>query len=242
MRAPSVRAEAERSVFHSQFDFAEARWERVSDQDADIQVYRWRPADKELFAFRGEGDVDAPLPRIVGVIADHSRQKEWVPDLGESRLVERISALERIQYLHFKTPFIIKDRDFVVGTQANFDSTTRTMTLDFASIEDPRVPPTDKIRGKILHGQYLLQALGDGSKTRVTIQVYLDPMGSVPKWLVNATQVGFPRRALRALRDQVTKDDVKEHPLARAAMDGKFHSQTEMLAWLKTHELGAPFN
>ncbi|MCC7443047.1 MAG: hypothetical protein IT285_15545 [Bdellovibrionales bacterium] len=239
--APRLKAVAERAVFQSNFDFAEAKWERVSNEDADIQVYRWKAPGKDLFAFKGVAIVQAPMPRLVGIIADTQRQNEWVPDLGEARMVEQVSALERIQYLHFETPFVTKDRDFVVGTRASFEADTRTMLLDFASTVDPRLPKTDKVRGRILRGQYLLKALDGGESTQVTIQVYLDPMGSVPHWLVNATQVGFPRRTLTALRKQAQKDDVREHPLARAAMNGLFRTPTELQAWLNANPAASTF-
>jgi len=56
-------------------------------------------------------------------------------------------------------------------------------------------------------------------KTGGTLKLsdYVDPKGTVPRWIVNMFQKSFPRQTLKALRKQASRDDVGEHPAVKAA-------------------------
>jgi hypothetical protein len=71
------------------------------------------------------------------------------------------------------------------------------------------------VRGEITNSSYKLEVLGDGSKTRVTVQIMADPKGSVPKWIVNLIQKSWPRTTLQRLAAQSAKADVVEHAYYR---------------------------
>jgi hypothetical protein len=154
---------------------------------------------------------------------------EWVPDLIDVRIVQHVSAIERVQYMLFATPFIVKDRDFVISTRAHFDPETLVMRIEFHSVLDERAPETENVRGRVVAGEYLLEPLDEGEKTRLTTQVYLDPRGSVPRWIVNRTQRSFPMKAISALRERCAREDIQDHPLVRAVLDGEIESEAEAM-------------
>jgi len=196
--------------------FRGAEWEKVSDRDG-IVVSRWERPGADLFAFKAEAVVDSPIAKVANVILDTDRQKEWVPNLGEARRVREISPTSRVQYLHIETPFVVKDRDFVVKGQAEYKPEEPSLFLHFASTEDEAAPPTNKVRGEIHASSYRLEPIEGGAKTRVTLLVNVDPKGTVPRWIVNLFQKSFPRQTLKALRKQASRDDVGEHPAVKAA-------------------------
>src|SRR3990167_5153436 len=133
--------------------FRDAKWEQVSDRDG-IVVSRWERPGADLFAFKAEAVVDAPIAKVANVILDTDRQREWVPNLGEARRVREISPTSRVQYLHIETPFVVKDRDFVVKGQAEYKPGEGKLFLHFSSTEDEAAPPTNKVRGEIHASSY----------------------------------------------------------------------------------------
>jgi len=210
------------------FDFTQAEWEALKEQQG-IQTFRWRPAGHDLFAFKGIGVIDAPIAKIATLFEDWRRLTEWVPDLVDARLVRRVSAIERVQYMLFATPFVLADRDFVINSRAHFDSETHALRIEFHSVLDQAAPETKNVRGRIVAGEYLLEPLDGYAKTRLTMRVYLDPSGSVPRWIVNRTQRSFPRKTISALRERCAREDVQDHPLVRAVLDGKIESEAEAM-------------
>jgi len=196
--------------------FQSARWERVSDEDR-VRIYRWDSPESPIRAFRAIAEIDAPIARVVSVITDTARLKEWMPSLSEARMLKEISPVERVQYTHIKTPFVIKDRDFILHGRAQFDSAQRAIVLRFSSADPSKfgLEPlkTDFIRGEILESSYRLSPIDQMKRTQIEFLVQVDPKGSVPKWIVNLFQGIYPRKTILALRKQAMRPDVVDHPL-----------------------------
>lgn len=201
-------------------DFSKAKWEKHSDDDG-VRVDIWEVPNSPTFAFRAEGEIEAPVGKVASVLIDLTRRKEWNSDVGEARTLRQISATERLDYWVIETPFVIKDRDFVLHTKAEFDVPNNTLFLKFHSTDDPAMPETSRVRGKIHNSYYSLTPSPDGKKTKVVFLVHVDPMGSCPKWIVNMFQKGYPHRNLTALRKQVMKPDIGEHAQVKALFETK---------------------
>lgn len=191
--------------------FAHANWEKIRDDDG-IQVYRWGPPHSELFAFKGSGVIDAPLPRLATVLLDAERRHEWVPNVIESRLIRVISPLERIEYIALKTPPVTSNRDFVYDGKASWSAERQELTLSFTSVEDPAVPETKMIRGKTQDSTYRLTAIDGGKKTLLECRFLVDPRGNVANWIVNYVQRNLPFNAISGARKQVLRTDVVVSP------------------------------
>ncbi len=210
------------------FDFTQAEWEELKEKQG-IRTFRWRPPGRDLFAFKGIGVIDAPIARVATLFADWTHMVDWVPDLMEARIIRHVSAIERVQYMLFETPFVVKDRDFVVRTRAHFDPETHVTRIEFHSVVDENTPETENVRGRIVAGEYLLEPLEEDEKTRLTLQVYLDPKGTVPRWIVNRMQRSFPTRTIGALRERCAREDFPDHPLVRAVLDGEIDPEAEAI-------------
>lgn len=199
-------------------DLSHAKWEKLREDDG-IRVYRWDVPDSPLFAFKGEAVVDAPIARVASVLIDSSRRKEWVPNLIECHIVRKISPRERIEYTAISTPPFTKDRDFVFRGRAEFIEKTRELVLHFTSVEDPAAPETNMVRGRVMDSTYRLRPVEGGKHTFVEYRVHIDPRGSVAKWMVNMVQKNIPFNTLEAIRRQVAKPDVVDHPEVKALFE-----------------------
>lgn len=189
-------------------DFSKAKWEEI-DNDEGIKVWSWEPKGSDLFAFKAVGEIKAPIAKVASILSDMPRLKEWTPDLGGAKAVAKISDSERIEYYHVETPFIMKDRDFVLYIKAKWDKETKEFSYNFKSIKDKRFPKTDYVRGVIHASHFLLKATAEGKKTQLTYLVHVDPKGSVAKWIINLFSKGHPWDTLEAVRKQAKKKNVK---------------------------------
>lgn len=194
------------------------KWEPISSEDG-INVWRREVEGNPLVIFKGDAVVDAPIAKVANVVYDLSRDSEWVADVLESRVVELISPTERIEYNRTGAPWPIKDRDFVFHAKLEIDATKKRLVYSMDSIADKRAPEDESkaVRGELRNSTYVLDAV-DQAHTRVTVEIECDPKGSIPKWVVNLVQKGWPRKTLEGIRAQAAKADVVELALVADAL------------------------
>jgi|GEM_PF-497236 len=201
--------------------FEGTNWE-FQGEDEGIKTWRSQVEGSPLVAWKGEALVDAPIGKVAQVLADTSRKTEWVHKAAAAENIRLISPLERIEYNRTETPpLIMKDRDFVFHAWTELDRPKKEVRIFFNSVLDPIKPETDKyVRGRLIKSRYVLTQEDGGAKTRVVVEIHLDPMGSVPKWLVNVFQKSWPFRTLSGIRKQVAKSDVPEIKAIKAFFEG----------------------
>ncbi len=201
--------------------FEGTKWEFQGENEG-IKTWRSQVEGSPLVAWKGEALVDAPIGKVATVMADTSRKTEWVHKAAKAENIRLISPLERIEYNRTETPpLIMKDRDFVFHAWTEMDRLKKEMRIFFLSVEDPLKPEDSKyVRGKLIKSRYVLTQEEGGAKTRVVVEIHLDPQGSVPKWLVNLFQKSWPFRTLSGIRTQVAKADVLEHKAVKGFFDG----------------------
>lgn len=182
-------------------------WEKIREEDG-IFVYRKEVEGSPLVAFRGDGVVEAPLPKVALVQMNLDRVPEWVERMKESRVLEVLSDKDFLTYSHLGAPPLVSDRDFVNRIEIEYDAPSR-IKFNMHSVDDPKAPPTAGVRGRLLHSSFELTALSP-DRTRVVCEIHADPMGSLPKWVVNKFQKGWAFKTISQLRKQVQKNDLYE--------------------------------
>jgi hypothetical protein len=219
--ADSLPPLPEASLKTEPLSFEGTAWE-FQGEDEGIKTWRSQVEGSPLVAWKGEALIDAPIGKVANVLADTSRKTEWIHKAAKAENVRLISPLERIEYNRTETPpLIMKDRDFVFHAWTELDRPKKEARIFFLSVEDPLKPEDSKyVRGKLIKSRYVLTQEEGGAKTRIVVEIHLDPMGSVPKWLVNLFQKSWPFRTLSGIRKQVLKTDVLENKTVKAFFDG----------------------
>jgi hypothetical protein len=195
-------------------------WEKLGDDDG-IAVYRREIPGSPIIAFKGEGVIDAPTLKVASIIVDTSRATEWVDSLVEARTLRHVSETEYIEYDHVGTPFVMKDRDFVIDCKLDFDPAQKKVALRFHSVTDPLAPTTSYVRGELMSSAFVLTALDHGAKTHILAEIHCDPRGSVAKWIVNWFQKSWPHSTIMRLRAQAAKPDIVEQPRLKQVLTEK---------------------
>ncbi len=203
------------ALFSSQALFADAsapkapQWEKFGEDDG-ISVYRREEPGSPIIALRGEGVVNAPILRVASVIADSKRAPEWIDKLVENKTVRKLGEGEYVEWDHIKTPPILTDRDFVFVIKLELSPKEKQVSFNYHSVYDSGAPKTDFVRGEFKFGTFRLTSIDGGKKTRVLAEVLADPKGSVPNWIVNMFQTGWPHQTIVSLRAQSAKGNIKD--------------------------------
>jgi len=186
-------------------------WELVGDADG-VRVWRRQVSDSPVLAFRGAAEVPVPIGRLVGLLADSTRSTEWVDLLAESRRLRESGAFESVLYNRYDLSWPVQDRDYVLQRVLSFDPDARVVTAAYRSIEDSAAPLQDCcVRAETDPTSWRFTQLGP-SRTRVEVEVFTDPKGSIPAWLVNVVQSDWPRNSIRRLAERAAAPDVEPHP------------------------------
>lgn len=205
------------SIVHASTD--EAGWEQIKDSDG-IQVWRKELKDSPVVAFRGAAVVDASIAKVAQILSDTSRKLEWVAKIKEAKDIRTVSPTERIEYNHTGTPWPITDRDFVFSAKVEGNREKGQLMVLIKSVEDPLMPETKNVRGKLYGSLYTLTSIEGGKKTKVMVEIHADPMGSIPKWVVNLFQKSWPSKTLEGIQKQAAKKDVPELAVVNAFFEG----------------------
>lgn len=164
-------------------------------------------------------------PRLLAVITDETRAPEWAEDLVESRKIQTLSPWEWIEYNHFGTPFIIRDRDVVNRVKVEIDARTRSARVIQNSVETPLLPLTRHVRADLIRAEFRVSAISP-KQTHFDGEILIDPKGSMPKWISNLFQRSWPRSTLERLRAQAAKADIRvpEHYLRALSGEPQKHT------------------
>ncbi len=195
-------------------------WEKIDDDDG-IAVYRREVPGSPIIAFKGEGVINASILRVASILVDSARATEWVESLVEARTLRHLSETEYIEYDHVGTPFVMKDRDFVIDCKLDLDPAAKKAALRFHSVADPLAPQTSYVRGELISSAFALTALEHGTKTQIVAEIHCDPKGSVAKWIVNWFQKSWPHSTIMRLRAQAAKPDIVDHPRLKQVLTEK---------------------
>jgi len=71
------------------------------------------------------------------------------------------------------------------------------------------------VRANAYRTYWRLEAL-PGGRTKAEVEVFTDPMGLLPSWLINLIQADWPSNTLIGLHKRATQGDLKPHPDAAA--------------------------
>ena len=195
-------------------------WETLRSEDGIVSARREVPGSA-FVAFRGEGDVDAPLLRVGSVLVDIDRGHEWIDSVADARVLRRVSRTEYITYSHVATPPTMSDRELVMDVTLEADAAKKMLVVRMRSVDDPSAPKSKYVRADMEESTFTLTASPDGARTHVVAEVHCDPKGSVASWIVNWFQKNWGISTIRSLRRQVPKPDVTVHPELKALLDEK---------------------
>jgi len=176
------------------------------DKVHDIAVYT-RPYEGSTYPeVRASGTVCATLPQLVAFVEDVAAFEQWIPDTAEARLLDRPTPRTQIYYIRTSMPWPVKDRDMIYRlsetTAFRHGWPTDSSPAISVAIEGlPEYLPVDThaMRMKGVSGRWTFDQTGD--RTRIDLDMHIEPGGGVPAWLARQRIVGTPTRMLANLKE-----------------------------------------
>lgn len=184
-----------------------SNWEVTGNKDG-VESFRREIPGSAIIDLKGIGTIDQPLWKVAASLLDTARAHEWVDSLEKSSVARIIDRNTYIEYNHVRTPFFMKDRDFVSLVKISVDRNKKTFSLSYEPTEEEGLGKKNHILGEINPGFFQLTAL-DKEHTLLSGEVHCDPKGAIPKWLVNFFQSDWAHDTIVALRSQAAKSDVR---------------------------------
>lgn len=184
--------------------------------------FKWKVASKKngMTIFKAEKHESGLVPikvetvfpyqpsRVLAVIADTDRKTEWVPDLRFVKSIAGTSEYDKTEYSIYDSPWPFSDRSFLVRIQSIINKKEKSLTIKLNSVESKDVPlNSDLIRGFTYNGDVILKNDGNG-KAYFQVMFLTDFKGSIPKWIVNMVQLGWPKKMIKRLKKQIEREDI----------------------------------
>ncbi|WP_298893822.1 START domain-containing protein [uncultured Psychroserpens sp.] len=180
--------------------FSQNEW-HLKKEDNNIKIYTRDASNSDLKEFKAVTTINTASKHILEELLTAPEYYENCKP-NTSYYVKELDKNQHVFYAHKDLPWPIKDRDIVtLLTVKIIDSTTIKLTLESLPDELPKKDKT--IRVKKLMGHWLLEEI-DG-KTRVTQQLFLNPEGSLPPFVVNSLLIKGPYKTFKDLHKTVAQ-------------------------------------
>ena len=189
----------------------------VEDKDVCVKVEKQDVPDSPLFAFRGEAELKVELGVMAAVLLNDAIGTEWVDLMSVSEEIRRESENVKLVHQGYDLPWPVQDRDYALWEEAHFDHENRVFTLRFKSVEDSAIPVAPGfIRAEAYTTFWRLSAIPNSDLIKVEVEVFTDPKGTLPPWLVNLIQRTWPRNTIVGLYRRSIQGDIAAHPKAES--------------------------
>src|SRR5258705_2379459 len=164
---------------YSQYD-----WKFVKEKDG-IKVYESKTQTSNYKAIRVECTITGTYDKLISLLNNVSRHKEWVYNNKISYVLKRNSAYDLYYYTETSLPWPMSNRDAIIHLTMKRDSLDRFLQISAMGLPKNIPEKSGKVRvPRTMVSWYVTKP------TATTIHIVYsfdaDPGGSLPAWLVNS--------------------------------------------------------
>ncbi len=142
------------------------------------------------------------LSSVVTLIDDTPNHLNWVYANKTSKVLKRIDKSTTVCYGQTDLPWPVSDRDFIALVHISQDSITKEVDIISESKPDYIKETEDYIRLKNFRAVWRLTPEIEGL-VRVEYELYIDPGGNIPTWLINMTIAKGPYKTMRNMQMEI---------------------------------------
>ena len=178
-------------------------WHLESSSDG-IALYSGPASETRVVPLKAVMTIPGTIEEVSVVLEDISRRGEWISNFSQSVLLERPNDYEQTEYLRVDVPWPAGDRSAVVRVRVIVSDDLRRAVIAAESVESPLASKLPKlVRAQVYASTFQMTQVGP--RVEVVALVFIDPCGSVPKWIVNYFTRRGARVTLTGLRRQVAR-------------------------------------
>jgi hypothetical protein len=187
------------------FAFAPARsqseWE-LKKSESGINVYTRYTPTSQLKEVLVKNTVKSSLSAIVALLLDTKNYPNWIYACKEEKTLKVVSDKEQYQYQVVKIPWPFSNRDLVIDFKISQDSLTKVVTIASTCSPDFTSHQLGCIRVEHFQSTYTLTPV-PGGNVQVEFEMFVDPGGSIPDWLINDNIVRAPYNTTVGMIDEL---------------------------------------
>ena len=148
--------------------------------------------------------IPGTIEDVALVLEDMSRRGDWISNFGQSVMLERTNDYDQTEYLRVDLPWPAEDRSAVVRVRVTVSDDLARAVIAAESVESPLANRLPKLVRAQVHASTFQMTQLPG-RVEVVALVFIDPCGSLPKWIVNYFTRRGARTTLSGLRRQVSR-------------------------------------
>ncbi len=177
------------------------QWELKTNKNG-VKIYVRNVPDKNFKEFKGVVSIKAPLNSIFNYVKNAGNAPLWVDGVSYAKILKS-SGNEYYSYEQIDMPTPFQKRDLVVKNTIK-RLNDREIKIILRSVPDYYPQNNDFIRIQETYGFWLFKQTDDKT-TEVVYQIYSDPAGNLPAWLVNKFITTKPYQTLLNLKNHFEK-------------------------------------
>jgi hypothetical protein len=188
---------------HTHIAIDDATWRLESSSDG-IALYTGSVPGVGIVPLKAVMTIPGTIEEVSLVLEDLSRRREWVSNLGGSVLLERTNDYDQTEYLRVNVPWPAVDRSALIRARITVSDDLERATIAAESVDSCAADTLPRlVRSKVYASTFQMTQKGD--HVEVVALVFIDPRGSIPKWIVNYFSRRVSRATLSGLRRQVAR-------------------------------------
>lgn len=182
-------------------------WELRRNENG-IAVYTRKLSDASFKQIKVECELPGTTSQLVNVLKDVVHHPNWVYATQKSTLLKKKTDNNYIYYTETDMPWPVTDRDLVAEAIIYPVTKSGQLRMEIKSIPDYLPVKKGFIRIPYSVAVWEISPL-PGNKLKINYTFSVNPGGSVPAWLVNASVATGPYNTFMKLRDILRKSQVK---------------------------------
>ena len=179
--------------------FGQGNWE-LKKKGEGVEVYTRKAAVGNIKEIRVLCQLDATEAQFINMLKDIPGYSEWVFSNKKSYILKTVAPDKIIYYTQCKLPWPIKDRDLI--TELNIEPSPQVLNVNVKCLPQYLPKNTDYIRVPYSLAKWKVTLMAD-NKLNVDYTFSVDPGGSIPSWILNATMAIGPYNTFVKLKDLI---------------------------------------
>lgn len=186
------------SNINSTFNYSQNDW--ILKKDANnIKIYTRISKESNIKEFKAITTVKTPVSNLVAVLNDVESYPLWMSDVKTVKTLKQVNNKERYDYYEASLPWPFKNRDIVLHHLLTEDFNTGVVEISLTGKPDYISQKSGIVRVLSENGIWRFTPKENGA-TEILYQVFANPGGELPVWLINMFVVEGPYSTLNKLK------------------------------------------
>lgn len=187
---------------------AQDKWTLSTSQEG-IKVYTRPMENSSIKAVKVSCNLEATTTQLLAAIMDIQTCSEWVYHSKKNVLIKQLSPLDLIYYSEVEVPWPAKNRDYVVHIQVEQQASDKVVTINSPCIPGYVAEKENIVRINHSVGIWTITPVGR-NMVQAEYVLEVDPMGTIPAWLINLFATKGPLETFKKLKIHVQNDVYKK--------------------------------